>query len=133
MKPRKPLKRSPLPRRKTWLARSSKPIAKRGAAKERKEKRQRAFYSSGTWKKLRKAALERADFTCERCGLPGMRSSRFADLIAVPADMVAASLHVHHRVNVRFGGDERPEDLEVLCANCHRLEHGTAYWRGRHR
>lgn len=33
-------------------------------------------------------------------------------------------LEVHHRTYARVGR-ERPSDLVVLCARCHRLHHGT--------
>lgn len=59
------MKRSPLPPRKHPIRRSTKPIAKRGPAKL---KRQRAFYASASWKRLRDEAIRRAGHLCERCG-----------------------------------------------------------------
>jgi hypothetical protein len=55
------------------------------------------------WRRKRKGALTRAGFRCERCD--GKRD-----------------LQVHHRTYERLG-DERPEDLEVLCASCHEQHH----------
>jgi 5-methylcytosine-specific restriction endonuclease McrA len=36
-------------------------------------------------------------------------------------------LHVHHRLRIGNGGNHRPENLQVLCENCHGLEHGRDF------
>jgi 5-methylcytosine-specific restriction endonuclease McrA len=35
----------------------------------------------------------------------------------------SVQLHVHHRSYKRLGNED-PDDLEVLCEDCHREEHG---------
>lgn len=62
------------------------------------------FLASRTWFWLRKRALHRAGGACERCD-------------------ATDPLDVHHRTYVRFGGQERPEDLQVLCHSCHAVMH----------
>jgi 5-methylcytosine-specific restriction endonuclease McrA len=73
-----------------------------------------AYLASAAWQRVRVAALVRARWRCERCG-------RLAD-------------DVHHRTYRRLG-HERPEDVEVLCADCHALadaerRRGEATFRG---
>lgn len=55
------------------------------------------------WQAVRKAAHERAGGRCQVCNSD-------------------AALHVHHRTYQRRGR-ELPEDVIVLCANCHKLFH----------
>jgi hypothetical protein len=40
---------------------------------------------------------------------------------------VEISLDVHHKTYERFGGDERMDDLEVLCRFCHIKHHGRVF------
>ena len=54
--------------------------------------------------RIRRAALERAGWRCERCGAAGR-------------------LEVHHRVEVQHGGTDAPDNLEVLCVSCHIAHH----------
>jgi 5-methylcytosine-specific restriction endonuclease McrA len=56
--------------------------------------------SSAPWKNLRRKVIEQRGNRCERCG------------------QVRASLALHH-VHYRFIGSERPEDVELLCPECH--------------
>jgi 5-methylcytosine-specific restriction endonuclease McrA len=60
------------------------------------------YLESPEWWTIRKQAVRRADYCCERCGNRG-------------------SIEVHHRTYCRLG-DESAEDLEVLCSTCHRAE-----------
>lgn len=60
------------------------------------------YIRSPQWRRKAAAALARADYRCERCGL-----SRYS-----------RRLEVHHITYERFK-QERPEDLEVLCPQCH--------------
>ncbi len=59
----------------------------------------REYLESFFWRAKRDAALVRAGHRCENC------SSR-------------DNLEVHHK-NYETFGNERPEDLEVLCIACH--------------
>lgn len=61
------------------------------------------YLRSDHWKRTRKDALERVNYRCQLCNKEG-------------------SLHVHHRTYERRG-EERPEDLTVLCADCHKMFH----------
>ena len=61
-----------------------------------------AYLGSEWWKKRRQRALERAGFRCEECGNPG--------------------LEVHH-LNYDHLGDERDEDLRVMCGCAHKQTH----------
>lgn len=61
------------------------------------------YIASTTWKKLRRQALDRAGYCCERCG-------------------EGECLQVHHLTYARFKR-ERLDDLLVLCVECHRSEH----------
>jgi hypothetical protein len=59
----------------------------------------RDYIASAAWARVRRAALRRARWRCERCEARG-------------------DLDVHHRTYVRLGL-ERPDDVEVLCPPCH--------------
>lgn len=61
-----------------------------------------AYLDSPEWWSKRKYALQRADYSCERCGAPG-------------------PLEVHHRQYTNLG-NEAGDELEVLCAVCHGQE-----------
>lgn len=63
------------------------------------------FMQSDEWDEIRKAALKRANYQCSQCGARNTK------------------LDVHHLTYERFGGDELPNDLEVLCRHCHKREH----------
>jgi hypothetical protein len=58
------------------------------------------------WRAVRRRMLERSGGFCQRC------QRRFR----------LAALDVHHR-DYRHIGAERERDLEVLCRECHQLEH----------
>lgn len=61
-----------------------------------------AYIRSAEWERKARAARERAGFRCQVCNDPHQ------------------VLHTHHRTYARLG-HERPSDLTVLCADCHRL------------
>lgn len=61
----------------------------------------RQYLNSPAWEAKRRQALERAGQRCQTCG-------RRRDL------------EVHHNTYSNLG-DEKPEDLVVLCLYCHRL------------
>lgn len=106
-------------RRKKWgvSAKPRKPLKKSGATKAKKVCRQRTFYASAAWKKLRKAALERAGHCCEYSFVDAASGHTFRCYTTPEHER----LHVHHKTYLRFGGDELPEDLMVLCGEHHAL------------
>lgn len=61
-----------------------------------------------------RATLERAKGVCERCGqsAPFIRKSDNKPY-----------LEVHHRVPLSQGGEDKLENAEALCPNCHREAH----------
>jgi hypothetical protein len=61
------------------------------------------YYKCAWWKHTRQAAIERANSRCEHC------ESIY-------------NLQVHHLTYERLG-KEIPEDLQVLCFECHRQAH----------
>ena len=62
-----------------------------------------AWLCTDAWAEIREAALERADRACEAC-------------------CATRRLQVHHKHYKTFG-NERPQDVQVLCAECHVDEH----------
>lgn len=62
------------------------------------------------WRVQRLAVLERDGYQCVRCGS-------------------TQELHIHHLRERRHGGTDALENLQTLCANCHR--HTTAWGRPR--
>lgn len=64
-----------------------------------------AFIHSAEWAVIRKKAFIRARLRCQDCGGGG-------------------KLHCHHVDYSRFGGQELPSDLRVLCEDCHNETHG---------
>ena len=57
------------------------------------------YLQSSIWKQRRYAKLEKARFRCEECG-------------------ECEELSVHHKTYERLG-NERTDDLIVLCKSCH--------------
>lgn len=103
-------------KRKTALKRSTTPIRKvNPTAKAKRVAKQKAFYSSAAWKRIRKGALERAGNQCEYVEVDMLYTR-------CEANWYCTKLHVHHKKgSVRFGGDELPEDLQVLCEYHHSI------------
>lgn len=64
----------------------------------------KAYLASPLWQEKRKVALERAEHRCQLCNR-------------------TKQLDVHHRTYERFGGEELPGDLTVLCRGCHEHFH----------
>jgi len=62
------------------------------------------YLNTPQWRERRVRALKRAKNRCQLCSQKGR-------------------LNVHHRTYERLGS-ERPEDLTVLCENCHSSHHG---------
>ena len=77
------------------------------------------FYSSEAWKRCRKAYREKV-ILCERCLKRGL---------AVPGTQV------HHKVRITADNMDNPavtlnwDNLELLCDDCHKAEHGRSTWR----
>jgi hypothetical protein len=61
------------------------------------------YLSSRAWRRVRNDALMRAQLRCERCDKGGL----------------LVGLEAHHRTYEHLG-DERDDELEALCAECHR-------------
>ena len=61
------------------------------------------YLETDAWAEKRAAALEAAEYVCVRCG-------------------AERRLQVHHKTYKTLGS-ERPQDLEVLCSDCHLEEH----------
>lgn len=59
------------------------------------------YIRSPKWKRKAAAAKERAGHRCQICNSPD-------------------NLNAHHRTYVRLG-HERPDDITVLCRQCHKL------------
>lgn len=73
------------------------------------------YYNSKEWKRKREEALKRADYRCQLCNYAQEDWSTW--------------LEVHHRTYQGFK-NEQPEDLTVLCQECHWLFHKTHYYTG---
>lgn len=74
-----------------------------------------------TKKLVRRASVsENGRSTCARCSITEYEN-RY---------LHGEGLHGHHRTYERFG-EERIEDIELLCSKCHALEHGLATRAGR--
>ena len=67
--------------------------------------RHRQYLQSPVWKAKREEALAHYGCVCNRCHRHGT--------------------DVHHRTYKRVGGQERMEDLEVLCRECHEAHHAA--------
>lgn len=92
------------------------PLKQYGSSAIKRRKRYKKYLSSATWRRIRKAALERAGYRCEKCG----------------AERDDVRLEVHHLSYARCPGRELPEDLQVLCVKpCHREKHGRKAWARR--
>lgn len=62
---------------------------------------------------VRKEALDSAGHRCELCPARGTRVGG------------EAALHLHHRESPRNGGTHDPENLVVLCEDCHHHHHSS--------
>ena len=77
------------------------PIALRGMKRGRPN--YFAYIESPAWQSKRQEAFRKYGRKCSVCGSE-------------------ANLHVHHKTYVRLGR-ERLRDLQILCADCHAMEH----------
>ncbi len=65
------------------------------------------YIASPEWRAKAEAAKMRAGYRCQVCNVGASKSTQ---------------LNAHHRCYERLG-DERPEDIIVLCRDCHALFH----------
>ena len=100
-----------------------KPLAKVGKQKPKRQRRFKAFLASAAWKKIRAAALARAGHRCQQIEniavpMPDGTYSGYNGHVSTRCP-ATVGLTVHHKTYARFGGDELPEDLVVLCKAHH--------------
>ena len=82
-----------------WLARFREVDGK----SDEWQKVYKLYLQSDVWQEKRKQVLGRADGRCERC------------------KAIIFDPDVHHLTYDRVGGNERLEDLVVLCSSCHKI------------
>jgi len=68
-----------------------------------KQELHREYLKSPLWKRIRQVALDHYGSICGKCGKDGF--------------------DVHHITYKRWGGNEKIEDLQVLCRDCHSAIH----------
>lgn len=69
----------------------------------------RHYLQSRKWKAKRKMKLKQAGWRCELCGIVHQKG---------------VVLDVHHLTYAR-ATEERMSDLQVLCRDCHKKQHGS--------
>ena len=72
-----------------------------------KTQEQNKFLESEAWAKIRADIFTLRNGICEKCG-----------------KKIYGTFNVHHLTYERYGGDEEPEDLELLHQKCHAIVHG---------
>lgn len=120
------LNRGQPPKRKAWLKHGTKPIPTRNDARIAKRKKAySSFLKSAVWKRIRKAAIERAGGQCQF-------ESWFAGTVMLLMRCPQREqLTVDHLSYARFGGRELPSDLKVLCRFHHNRKSALTGKRGR--
>lgn len=103
LKRSKPLKRSLTPIRKVNPTAKAKRVA-----------RQKKYYASSAWKLIRSDALDRANHRCEYVECWGFPFVEVGTRRYLRCE-TTTGLQVHHKTYARFGGEELPDDLQVLC------------------
>ncbi len=72
----------------------------------------RKYYTTRQWENIRKAVLQRDNFTCQKCGRQGKEhATRKSDVLIV-----------HHKKERTLGGSDENDNLETLCPRCHILQ-----------
>ena len=79
-------------------------LYERSRLNELKDMPYKDYLATPEWRGVRSGALGRANHKCELCNASGVE------------------LHVHHKTYERRG-EELPEDLIVLCKDCHAKHH----------
>lgn len=103
------------------------PLRPVGPAKAKREAKYKAFMASPAWRRIRKDKLDR-----ERVEGPDHR--HWVRCAKCKEILPARRAHCHHTSYLRFGGNERPEDLEVTHRRCHERHHAvTDWWKPRRR
>lgn len=133
MKRRRPLRRTGFRRKKVHRSKRKplknyKRLKSVNTRKRAKRKaKYNAFMRSKKWKLIRADALQRSGNRCE-----AMRTFLQKSLDADGAEKwqeiearcgATERLEVHHKTYARFGGNELPEDLMVMCHWCHEAHH----------
>ena len=72
---------------------------------ELKAKPYSEYLKTKEWQQTRRRALKSAGYKCQLCGTDNVE------------------LHVHHKTYDNIG-EEKPDDLIVLCKACHEKQHG---------
>ena len=120
------LKRGVPPKRKAWLKHGTKRIPTRNEARiARRKKAYSSFLKSALWKRIRKAAIERAGGQCQF-------EWKADGVVMLPIRCPQREqLTVDHLSYARFGGKELPSDLKVLCRFHHNRKSALTGKRGR--
>lgn len=92
------------------------------------EEQRLKFYTSYTWKKLRKQVIARDNYECQQCKREG---KVFIDHGGMnkSGKRKKITLIVHHKIELK----DRPDlaldmnNLETVCVNCHNKIHGRYY------
>lgn len=63
--------------------------------------------------------LRRASFSCQECGELHALENKNGILLPVSD----GQLEIHHITHVEHGGDDSPDNLIVLCKDCHKKKH----------
>jgi len=122
-KPRKRLVAKTRLQTKTPIKKQNKERMKKAA------KKQSAWYASKEWEAMRMATFIRDGWRCVDC--------EWSPLTLGVVQAIESMLHgkgagddrwleCDHETNVRFGGDERPEDLSTRCNLCHTKKHAMS-------
>lgn len=114
--------------------RRGKPLARRAPVKrvnpDRQAKRRKAYskyLTSPIWKAKRQQALERAGHQCEQIVTDSyvmLGRTWYCDARCIETER----LTVHHLRYPRTLGEEKLDDLQVLCAHHHQLIEATQHW-----
>lgn len=115
---------------------SRKPIERKTAVKKvnrsrvkRKMKEQSAWYASKEWAAMRLATFIRDGWRCVDCEWSPITLGVVQAIESMLHGKGAGGdrwLECDHETNVRFGGDERPEDLATRCNVCHAKKHSMS-------